>query len=188
MEQISPKDIVESVLPHIVTVETLREPTVHHFLRHLFVPKDSSHGNGVFKKEIYDAIIVNWISASFNQPHVVTRVALLKQIDKYVPYLNSEELHSKIWPLIWTGLNEQDDELVIATLESFVPLLTFWKSQKSEFLLLRIQAIVPAISRFAESDTSLKVRVTAIRILPRVWQICPQEVRIIRKSNLPFFF
>jgi len=40
----------------------------------------------------------------------------------------------------------------------------------------RIQAIVPAISRFAECDTSLKVRVSAIRILPRVWQICPQEI------------
>jgi len=104
METMSTRDAVEIVLPHILCVETLREPSVHHFLKHLFTPKEQG-GNGVFKKELYETLIISWLCVSFSQPHVVTRVAILKQIDKYLTFIESEELNSKIWSLFWAGLN-----------------------------------------------------------------------------------
>eukprot|EP01091_Cochliopodium_minus_P008782 TRINITY_DN2045_c1_g1_i1.p1 TRINITY_DN2045_c1_g1~~TRINITY_DN2045_c1_g1_i1.p1 ORF type:complete len:751 (+),score=202.36 TRINITY_DN2045_c1_g1_i1:70-2322(+) len=170
------KDTIDIVLPHILCVETLREPSVHHFLSHLFTPKDKDHADGVFEKDLFESLIMSWICRSFAEQNIVIRIVLLKQIANFLKFIKADELENVIWPLIWNSTNEQNDELIINTLHSFVSLLSFWKSQKSETLLPKIQMIVPYVSRLAEVDMSLKVRVSAIRILPRIWQTCPADI------------
>ena len=176
------RDTIDIVLPHILCVDTLREPSVHHFLSHLFVPKDKEHPTGVFEKELFESLVMSWICRSFTDLNIVIRIALLKQISNYLKFIKQDELENTIWPLIWNSSSEQNDELIIATIHAFIHLLTFWKAQKLETLHQKIQLIVPYVARLAEVDSSLKVRVSAIRILPKIWQSCPADVK------KPFFF
>jgi hypothetical protein len=122
------------ILPRMLTLSFVTEPFASHFLPYLFTLQPdgeqtpttpNSRPIGLLNQEDYMTYVVPFIRKCYQSRNLSLRIRILQNLEYYLWAIPADVISSEIISEVLAGLRDQDDDLVMFTMNGLVLLAKF---------------------------------------------------------------